>query len=51
MIIGDDLIGLVSHKFNDNEMEELWERMPKQWRDRKEPQKRMEFSQNTINTT
>jgi hypothetical protein len=27
--------------FNDNEMEELWERMPKQWRDRKEPQKRV----------
>lgn len=27
--------------FNDNEMEELWERMPKQWRDRKELQKRV----------
>jgi hypothetical protein len=27
--------------FNDNEMGELWERMPKQWRDRKELQKRV----------
>ena len=27
--------------FNDNEMEELWERMPKQWRDKKELQRKV----------
>ena len=39
--ICEDLVTFPLEPFNDNEMEELWERMPKEYRERKELQKKV----------
>lgn len=39
--ICEDFVPFFLEPFNDNEMGELWERMPKQWRDKKELQRKV----------
>ncbi|MDE5108885.1 MAG: AAA family ATPase, partial [Trichodesmium sp. St17_bin3_1_1] len=39
--ICEDFVTFPLELFNDNEMGELWERMPKQWRDKKEIQRKV----------